>query len=133
MIMEIFCAALLVTGAFFMLIAAVGIMRMPDIYMRISATTKATTFGLALMILAAFIFFDDPGAKGRALAIIAFLCLTGPVSAHMIGRAAYLSGAKLWPGTVTDQLKSCYEQGTHKLKTGNPPQEKDPGAKATGD
>lgn len=117
---EVLCSTLLILGAVFMLIASVGILRLPDLYMRMSATTKATTFGLMLMILSALIFFDDIGAKGRALAIIAFLCLTGPVSAHMIGRAGYLSGVPLWRGTVVDQLAGYHEeQRSHKLDPGS--------------
>ena len=94
-------------GSIFALLAAVGIVRMPDLYMRIQAATKASTFGVSFIVLAAVLQFDDLGAKTRALLIIAFIVLTAPVAAHMIGRAAYSAGVPLWKQTMVDELRTA--------------------------
>ncbi len=108
-------AICLLAGTFFMFVAAVGLLRMPDVYMRMSSTTKASTLGASFLMLAVALHFDDPGVTGRALAIIAFLFLTTPVAAHMIGRAAYLDGVPLWPNTVRDELAGRYDKRVAEL------------------
>ncbi len=109
---DILTLALMSLGVFFMLAGALGLLRLPDLYMRMSATTKSSTLGVAFMLLATAVYFWEIGVGIRALATITFLMLTAPIAAHMIARAAYIRGVKLWPGTV-DELKGMYdvEQG----------------------
>lgn len=114
-------AILMVVGAVFMLLAAVGILRMPDLFLRMSATTKAATLGVSSMLLAAAVHFGELGITSRALATIVFVLLTAPVAAHMIGRAAYLVGVPLWEGTVVDELRGRYNMKTHALNGGTRP------------
>jgi multicomponent Na+:H+ antiporter subunit G len=102
-------------GAFFMFVAAVGVVRMPDLFLRMSATSKSATLGAACVLLAAAVHFNDFGITTRAVATIAFLFLTAPVAAHRIGRAAYFLGVPLWPGTVRDDLRGKYDEKTHLL------------------
>ncbi len=102
-------AILLTVGTLFAVIAAVGILRMPDFYMRISATTKASTLGVTFILGATALYFNDAAVSGKIIAIIAFIVLTTPVAAHMIGRAAHRSGVPLWAGTVRDDLKDSQE------------------------
>jgi multicomponent Na+:H+ antiporter subunit G len=110
MIREVITGAMLVIGTAFMLIAGLGIVRMPDLFLRMSMTTKASTFGTGFLLLACMTFFDDTMSLTNAAAIILFLLLTAPVSAHMIGRAGYLDkDVHLWEGTVVDQLKGQYD------------------------
>jgi multicomponent Na+:H+ antiporter subunit G len=109
---------LLSLGAVLILIAAVGILRMPDLYMRASAVTKASVLGVGLMLIGAIFYFQSFGVAMRALAIIFFVVATGPVGAHMISRAAYIRGEKLWDKTVTDDLKEMYDKDTHELASG---------------
>jgi multicomponent Na+:H+ antiporter subunit G len=94
---------LLVLGGCFMLLAAVGLLRLPDLLLRMSATAKAATLGAALSVLGASLHFGDPGTVARAVVIIAFLFLTAPVASHMIGRAGYHKGMPLWEGTIADE------------------------------
>lgn len=94
----------MILGALFMLLAAVGLLRMPDLLTRMHATTKAGAFGAGLMLLGVALEFDDLSLQVRALAIILFITLTTPVAAHAIGHAGYLSGVKLWGGTLKDDL-----------------------------
>ena len=91
-----------------MLATAIGLLRLPDIYMRMHAVTKAGTLGVGLVLLAVAVFFGELGVVTRALAAIAFVLLTAPVSAHMIGRAAYLDDVPLWQGTLIDELQGKY-------------------------
>lgn len=96
-------------GAFFMCVAAIGVLRMPDLFMRVSATTKASTLGASSLLLAAALYFNDYAITSRIAAIIAFIVMTAPVAAHMLGRAAYMSQVPLWEGTVCDDLTGRYD------------------------
>jgi multicomponent Na+:H+ antiporter subunit G len=93
---EVVCAALLIIGALFLLLAAIGITRMPDLLMRMQTATKASTLGVGCMLLAVAVYFHDFGVAMRALLVIVFFFITAPVAAHMIGRAAYFVGVPLW-------------------------------------
>lgn len=104
-------------GALFVLLAAIGFVRMPDTYLRISVTTKAATLGIGLMMVATAIYFDDLSITTKVLAIILFLLLTAPVSAHLIGRASYFIGIELWGKSKIDELKGKYNRRTHELDT----------------
>ncbi|MGI8892197.1 MAG: monovalent cation/H(+) antiporter subunit G [Bacteroidia bacterium] len=108
---------LLSLGAVLIFIASVGILRMPDVYMRASAVTKASVLGVGLMLVGAIFYFQSFGVGMRALAILFFVVATGPVGAHMIARAAYVSGEKLWSKTTHDDLKEKYDNDTHELSS----------------
>lgn len=112
---EILSAVLLLSGSFFILIAGIGVVRFPDIYLRMSATTKAATFGAGFTLLAAALEFDDLGVSMRAVATIFFIFLTAPIAAHVIGRAAYLNKIPLWEKSVCDQMKDMYSPHSRKL------------------
>src|SRR5437868_8338106 len=96
-------AVLLVVGAFFMLLAGLGVLRLPDLFMRLQASTKASTLGVGCMLLAAAVHFQDLAVTTRAVLIVAFFFLTAPIGAHLIARAAYAMGAPLWEGTIIDE------------------------------
>ena len=98
-------AILMLLGAAFMLLAAIGITRMPDVYTRMQPATKAATLGVGCMLLGVAVHFSEVGVTMRALAGIAFVVLTAPVAAHMIGRAAYRSGAGALDQLVVDDLR----------------------------
>lgn len=104
-------------GALFILLAAIGVVRMPDLYLRISVTTKAATLGIGLILGASAIYFNDSAITSRVLAIILFMLLTAPVGAHMIGRASYFTGVKMWKNSKIDDLKGKYHPKTHELSS----------------
>ena len=81
---------------------------MPDLFTRMSATTKAATLGVGLLLAATAVHFNELAVTSRAVAIIIFLILTTPVAAHLIGRAAYRSGTPLWSETLFDELRNAY-------------------------
>jgi len=107
----------MVIGAVFMFLAAVGIVRQPDVYLRMSSTSKATTLGIGSMLLAAAFYFGEFPITARAVAAIAFIMVSAPVSAHVLGSAAYFSGAPLWEGTLTDELRGHYDLRTQELES----------------
>ena len=112
---QIIGTILMLFGVFLILIAGIGLLRMPDLYLRMSAATKASTLGLGLILLGTVLFFGELGIASRAIATIIFVLLTAPVSAHMIGRAAYTNGVPLWEGTELDELKGRYDEPAHVL------------------
>jgi multicomponent Na+:H+ antiporter subunit G len=114
---EIISVVFIVLGSMFILVSAVGLLRMPDLYMRMSATTKAATLGVGFILLGTAIHFWEVGIFSRAIIIFSFLLLTAPVAAHMIGRAAYFDGVPLWEGTKHDELKGKYDEKNHQLNS----------------
>ncbi|MDT8322918.1 MAG: monovalent cation/H(+) antiporter subunit G [Bacteroidota bacterium] len=104
MITDILIAVLLLSGGAFSLIAALGIVRLPDFYMRMHAATKASAFGLVLIFGGGAIFFADILVTLEILLIIFFVYVTAPVAAHLIGRAAYHMNVPLWKETQVDEL-----------------------------
>ncbi|MEM6679343.1 MAG: monovalent cation/H(+) antiporter subunit G [Pseudomonadota bacterium] len=104
---EVVAAIAVLTGSAFAVIAAIGLLRMPDVFMRMHASTKAGTLGVGLIMIGAAIGFDEGWAVVRALGAFVFLLLTAPVAAHMIGRAAYRARAPLSPRTVVDERRGA--------------------------
>lgn len=103
---DLLTAALLLTGSAFMLLAAVGVARFPDVLMRLQATAKAGTLGIGLILSGVAVHFAEAPVALWALLILAFLFVTAPVAAHMIGRAAYVRGERLWEGTTVDEWRA---------------------------
>lgn len=112
--MELAGAIIVLTGSVFLLLGAIGVLRMPDSFNRIQAGTKASTLG-TLLSLAGFIFIM-PAWWGKLLVLIIFIILTNPVSSHVLARAAYHIKTPLTPKTVVDQYKdeSNEEMDNHK-------------------
>jgi len=114
---DIILAILSTIGALSILFAAIGILRMPDFYLRLSVTVKASTLGVGLLLICAAIMFPDVSVTTKAIAIIFFLIITAPIAAHMIGRAAYFTGTPLWKDTIIDELEGMYNEETHELES----------------
>jgi len=105
MMIDITLAILSTIGALAILFASIGILRMPDFYLRLSVTVKAATLGVGLLLICAAMTFPDVSVTTKAIAIGFFLILTAPVAAHMIGRAAYIQRVKTWTGTILNDLE----------------------------
>ena len=108
---EATAAVALVLGSAVMLLAALGVVRLPDVYTRMSAASKASTLGAALLALGAALAFPAEPVAAQAVALVAFLMLAAPVASHLIGRAAYVSGTRPWEGTARDDLAGRYDHG----------------------
>jgi multicomponent Na+:H+ antiporter subunit G len=115
---QILSAILMVIGAGFMLIAAIGVARLPDVFMRMHASTKSATLGVGCLMLGAALHFGDFAIAARAVAVVIFFFVTAPVAAHMLGRAAYLAGVPLWDKTLSDELRGKYDLEQHTLDSG---------------
>ena len=95
-------AVLLIVGGAFAAIAGIGLLRFPDVLMRMHASTKAGTLGVGLIVVSVAIFFGTVLVTTKVVLIVAFLLLTAPVAAHLIGRAAYRTGSPVWEPTIID-------------------------------
>ncbi|MDO5657619.1 MAG: monovalent cation/H(+) antiporter subunit G [Paracoccus sp. (in: a-proteobacteria)] len=87
---------LIVGGAFFALLGAIGVVRYPDVLLRMHAATKVGTAATGLILLGVGLHFWQGATTVRAVAIFLFLLLTAPIAAHMMGRAAMNIGVPLW-------------------------------------
>ena len=114
---ETISGVIVLLGSFFILISAIGLLKMPDLFTRMSATTKASTLGVGLVLLGTALFWQDIGISARAIIIVTFLFLTAPVAAHIIGRAAYFDKVPLWDKTKVDELKGRYDEHSPELKS----------------
>jgi multicomponent Na+:H+ antiporter subunit G len=104
-----------VAGAALMFLAGLGVLRMPDLFTRMQATTKAATLGVVFVLSAAAIEFGELAVVTRAAAAAVFIAMTGPVAAHLLGRAAYFLGVPLWEKSVRDDLRGRYNARAHAL------------------
>ena len=85
--MEIITAILFFLGALFILVSAIGLVRFGDLYSRMHATTKATSFGILLMVLAVGIFFNTGIVWLKAVLVIIFIYITAPLASHSIAQS----------------------------------------------
>src|SRR5688572_24680667 len=107
---DIVTAIAWLAGSAFALLAAVGVLRMPDVFTRMQASTKASTLGLGCLLIGAALQLGDFASLIRVVSIGAFILLTTPVAGHVIARAAYLADVALWEGTVLDERRLAEER-----------------------
>lgn len=111
-------AVLMIVSTFFFIVSGIGLVRMPDLYMRMAATSKAASLGAACAFLAgAFFFYDNPSVALRVFAGILFIFSTAPIGAHMIGRASYARNVPTWEGLVQDEMAGTYDPQTRSFKS----------------
>jgi len=111
-------------GVFFNLLAGVGLLRFPDVYTRLHAGTKCTTFGSIFIVGSVILiglktWFFDNSTDGSVLALhagfaLAAILLTNPTGAHAIARAAHRSGVKPVGAVVDDLEKKPVKKGGKK-------------------
>jgi multicomponent Na+:H+ antiporter subunit G len=92
---DIIAGILCLLGGAFAVIAALGILRLPDVLTRMHASTKAGVLASALILVALAVQFQDVAVTAKAIAAIIFLMLTGPIAAHMLGRSAVENRSEL--------------------------------------
>jgi multicomponent Na+:H+ antiporter subunit G len=103
--LDLLSAALMLTGVALAVIAAIGLVRLPDLFSRMHAATKPTTLGLALVLLGAALRMETGGDAAKLLLVGAFTFLTAPVGAHVLGRSAYRAGTGGLDHLVVDELR----------------------------
>ena len=96
----------LVVGAVFSLIAAIGVLRLPDLLTRMHAASKAGAVGGGLVLLAVALLSFDAAIALRAIVGVVFLLLTTPVAAHLLARASYRITDQSQVNLQVDELKS---------------------------
>ena len=105
---DLIVAACLLAGGFFLFVAGLGILRLPDVLIRMHASTKAGTLGVGLVFGAAALYFRNTAETAIAGLTIVFLLVTAPVAAHAIARAAYRTNVPLSDRTHLDEWKGKY-------------------------
>lgn len=103
-IKEILSSILIMIGVGFMMIAAIGLLRLPDFYIRNSASTKASTLGLGLILFGISIHFNDIEIALEIIAILIFILLISPLSAHVMARSAFKIKIPFWKKTNIEDL-----------------------------
>ncbi|MDP8269414.1 MAG: monovalent cation/H(+) antiporter subunit G [Candidatus Tenebribacter davisii] len=113
--MELLGAIVTLIGSLFLFLGAVGIFRMPDVYNRMQAGTKATTLGSILFLIGIGVGHYECGCLGKLILLIMFIIFTNPISSNALARAAHFAGVKLTKLSVKDDLaEDGLEKGEEK-------------------
>ncbi len=100
---EILASVAIVIGTAFSVIGVIGLRRLPDVYTRLHATGKVSTFGVVLLLAGAALVV--PGSWAKAIVMILLLLVAGPAVSHAVASAAYRIGIPM-RGAVRDDLAS---------------------------
>ena len=129
--LEIVGGLVSIAGGVLLFLAALGLIRMPDVFNRMQAGTKATTLGAFSLILG--VGLANPSFLGKGILLIVFIVLTNPISSSIIARSGRRSGVPMAEGAVVDEYatvldlrkNSSAESFTKRLgNTGNTDEEK---------
>jgi multicomponent Na+:H+ antiporter subunit G len=118
-VIDLVTALLWLAGSAFALLAAVGVLRMPDVFTRMQASTKASTLGLGCLLIGSALQLGDFATFIRVLSIGAFVLLTTPVAGLVIARASYFADVPLWEGTVLDERRAAADAGLRESNVAN--------------
>ena len=101
---------LITVGILFDIFGCIGLVRFPDVYNRLQASTKCVTLGtIFLLIGVAFVSATGP-ISAKAIICAVFILITSPTAAHAIAKGAYASGVELWENSVTDKYGEDMQQ-----------------------
>lgn len=110
LLIDILTICSLLVGMFFMVVAAIGLIRLPDFYNRLHAATMGVSMGIGGLLVAGMLALSiHPDASpvaiiARSLLVILFQFVANPVGTHLLAKAAHLDRAKIWAGTLSDAL-----------------------------
>jgi multicomponent Na+:H+ antiporter subunit G len=116
MINDLFSAAFMLAGSIFMLIASIGMVKFPDFYIRNSASTKAMVLGVLLILLGVGIHYNDTMIFIEIFAILFFIFLISPLAAHIVSRAAVITGVGFWEKTDLKELEDYKKEQDKEAK-----------------
>jgi multicomponent Na+:H+ antiporter subunit G len=108
-LLDYLAGILVVIGAIFTLVASIGLLRLPDLYTRMHAASKAGTLGSCVVLIALAVQAQDLSIATRALAGVVFFLLTAPISAHLLAKAAHAAGYRLWENSVRDDIEGAVQ------------------------
>ena len=95
--------SLVVIGILFDLSGCIGLVRLPDVYNRIQASTKCVTIGTSLIVVGSVVWLGTLAALVKGALCVAFILVTSATAAHALARAAHRSGVKLCEQSVVDR------------------------------
>lgn len=110
---------LAIMGALLVVLAGIGVVRFPDVYARMHAATKASTIGIALIGVAAAVVVD--GARAKIILTVAFIFITAPAAAHLVGRAAYRAEGIDVDLAAGDDLATVLDEAVDPAEPAEPP------------
>ena len=108
---EILAIFLIAFGVLFDVAGCIGLVRFPDVYNRIQASSKCVAVGTSFIIFGSVLLIGSTAAIIKGLICIALILITSSTAAHALGRAAHRSGVKLWSGSVIDHYREDTEKG----------------------
>ena len=108
--MEWIVSILLIAGSLFMLVAAIGVVKLSDVYMRMHAITKAASLGAILMLTAVFLWHPQWIVGIEAFMVVIFVIFTAPIGTHMIARVAHRMNVPQGDDYIMDELQDKSEQ-----------------------
>lgn len=100
---EIIGYILIIIGIFFDISGCIGLVRLPDVYNRLQASTKCVTLGTILLLVGVALISDLAALNAKAIICAVFILITSPTAAHAIAKGSYASGVKLWENSVVDK------------------------------
>lgn len=95
----------IVVGLVSNFLGCLGLIRLPDVYNRLQASTKCVTLGTCGILFGVFLLTGLTPEGIKALLCIIFIILTAPVSIHALSRGAHRSGIRLWEKSVCDKYQ----------------------------
>jgi multicomponent Na+:H+ antiporter subunit G len=101
---------LIAIGILFDLFGCIGLVRFPDVYNRLQASTKCVTLGTILLLFGVALASGSGPTVAKASICAAFILITSPTAAHAIAKGAYASGVKLWEKSVVDKYAEQFKQ-----------------------
>ena len=105
-------ALCVLSGSVVTFIAALGVLRLPDFYMRMHAATKAGVVGPSLLLIGAGFYEPSLSAWIKIALAILFLLMTTPIAAHLLGKSGFMGGVGLWEGTSRNDLNEVLPAST---------------------
>ena len=100
---EIIGCILIIIGILFDIFGCIGLVRFPDVYNRLQASTKCVTLGTILLLVGVGVRSGLGATSAKAIICAVFILITSPTAAHAIAKGAYASGVKLWKNSVVDK------------------------------
>ena len=101
---------LITIGILFDIFGCIGLVRFPDVYNRLQASTKCVTLGTIVLLIGVAVASGSGAMAAKAIICAVFIVLTSPTAAHAVAKGAYSSGVELWENSVVDKYADEIEQ-----------------------
>jgi len=101
---------LIVIGILFNIFGCIGLVRFPDVYNRLQASTKCVTLGTILLLVGVALLSDSGALAAKAMICAVFILITSPTAAHAIAKGSHASGVPLWENSVVDKYAEDKEK-----------------------